>query len=582
MELDTVNAYSTIGMEQGLSGDPWDCLFGSDSISDAFQGRPDMFHMDIRRCDNTGRIGWHGPGLGFDFEDVLETEDPVGFNDKSRSSNSNLEELNLDSDSELALTLDPNLILPRNMCMPIRSPASNSEAAMLETASVEENVVENEGEETENESEVERTENDEENESEEEEEEEEEIEEHEHNETEYEETEEEETEEEEEEEEETEDDEQQDAAQRLLAPSNVETPTSISSSSSSTGVRTTVAASSSPTIQLTRVQMQHPKMGTVSGTMDIKMLTSSPGSHIRKQIYNNNVHDVSPGATTTVMIQAAKREKDLTGRDNPYPKPAYSYSCLIAMALKNSQTGLLPVSEIYNFMCRHFPYFKTAPTGWKNSVRHNLSLNKCFEKIEKPPGNGSQRKGCLWAIHPSKVAKMDEEVRKWSRKDPIAIKRAMVHPDHLELLERGEMKYEGDRHEEIYEDAESYAGSETGGSAADEIINDDENVTYDESKHIDIVDDDIVVGQLYEGLDLGDAAELLDTRLTDFPREEQSFVYEYVSCAKRQKTASLSSSPIQSKYVYQQVSATSPRKKSHLVALRPGTGAITGSLLEAD
>lgn len=181
---------------------------------------------------------------------------------------------------------------------------------------------------------------------------------------------------------------------------------------------------------------------------------------------------------------------------------------------------------------------------------------------------------------------MDEEVRKWSRKDPIAIKRAMVHPDHLELLERGEMKYEGDRHEEIYEDAEeSYAGSETGGSAADEIINDDENITYDETKHIDIVDDDIVVGQLYEGLDLGDAAELLDTRLTDFPREEQSFVYEYVSCAKRQKTTSVSSSPIQSKYVnYQQVGATSPRKKSHLVALRPGTAPITStrSLLEAD
>lgn len=124
-----------------------------------------------------------------------------------------------------------------------------------------------------------------------------------------------------------------------------------------------------------------------------------------------------------------------------FPKPAYSYSCLIAMALKNSRAGSLPVSEIYSFMCEHFPYFKTAPNGWKNSVRHNLSLNKCFEKIEKPITNGGQRKGCLWAMNPAKISKMDEEVLKWSRKDPMAIKKAMVHPEHLESLERGEMKH---------------------------------------------------------------------------------------------------------------------------------------------
>lgn len=33
-----------------------------------------------------------------------------------------------------------------------------------------------------------------------------------------------------------------------------------------------------------------------------------------------------------------------------YPKPAFSYACLISMALKNSRDGCLPVSEIYNFM----------------------------------------------------------------------------------------------------------------------------------------------------------------------------------------------------------------------------------------
>merc|ERR1712241_583734 len=128
------------------------------------------------------------------------------------------------------------------------------------------------------------------------------------------------------------------------------------------------------------------------------------------------------------------------GKENGYPKPAYSYSCLIALALKNSHTGSMSVSEIYKFMCEHFPYFKNAPSGWKNSVRHNLSLNKCFEKIEKPASNGSQRKGCLWAMNPNKIQKMNEEVQKWSRKDPQAIKKGMAIPDCLPALERGEMK----------------------------------------------------------------------------------------------------------------------------------------------
>ncbi|XP_009883537.1 PREDICTED: forkhead box protein N1 [Charadrius vociferus] len=116
-----------------------------------------------------------------------------------------------------------------------------------------------------------------------------------------------------------------------------------------------------------------------------------------------------------------------------FPKPIYSYSILIFMALKNSKTGSLPVSEIYNFMTEHFPYFKTAPDGWKNSVRHNLSLNKCFEKVENKSGNSS-RKGCLWALNPAKIDKMQEELQKWKRKDPVAVRKSMAKPEELDTL----------------------------------------------------------------------------------------------------------------------------------------------------
>lgn len=178
--------------------------------------------------------------------------------------------------------------------------------------------------------------------------------------------------------------------------------------------------------------VQNGKGTIIATTTNPNAITSSVNTTAFSSMHH---HALANG--TALKPQPIKMK--ITGPE--FPKPAYSYSCLIAMALKNSRAGSLPVSEIYSFMCEHFPYFKTAPNGWKNSVRHNLSLNKCFEKIEKPATNGGQRKGCLWAMNPSKIAKMDEEVQKWSRKDPMAIRKAMVIPENLPALERGEMKH---------------------------------------------------------------------------------------------------------------------------------------------
>jgi len=55
------------------------------------------------------------------------------------------------------------------------------------------------------------------------------------------------------------------------------------------------------------------------------------------------------------------------------------------------------LEDIYYAIESRFPYFKTAPSGWKNSVRHNLSLNPCFEKVARPLTD--RGKGHYWTVN---------------------------------------------------------------------------------------------------------------------------------------------------------------------------------------
>ncbi|EDL18916.1 forkhead box protein N3 isoform X3 [Mus musculus] len=148
-----------------------------------------------------------------------------------------------------------------------------------------------------------------------------------------------------------------------------------------------------PDIRLEEGAMEDEELTNLNWLHESKNLLKSFGESVLRSV--SPVQDLDDDTPPS----PAHSDMPYDARQNPNCKPPYSFSCLIFMAIEDSPTKRLPVKDIYNWILEHFPYFANAPTGWKNSVRHNLSLNKCFKKVDKERSQ-SIGKGSLWCIDP--------------------------------------------------------------------------------------------------------------------------------------------------------------------------------------
>ncbi|KAL6095910.1 foxo3 [Pungitius sinensis] len=111
----------------------------------------------------------------------------------------------------------------------------------------------------------------------------------------------------------------------------------------------------------------------------------------------------SPTATSGALnpggLAAQQAPRKVSSRRNAWGN--LSYADLITKAIESAPDKRLTLSQIYDWMVRSIPYFKdkgdsNSSAGWKNSIRHNLSLHSRFIRVQ----NEGTGKSSWWMINP--------------------------------------------------------------------------------------------------------------------------------------------------------------------------------------
>jgi hypothetical protein len=118
-----------------------------------------------------------------------------------------------------------------------------------------------------------------------------------------------------------------------------------------------------------------PKIHKVVGspTDSAPWMQSSPSNAVADQYYStsNSTGIITDSGPDAYMSDASKSQRsrnsttDMCVEKNTEGKPPYSYATLIKYAIERSSENKLTLSQIYQWVIDHYPYYGSAGSGWK-------------------------------------------------------------------------------------------------------------------------------------------------------------------------------------------------------------------------
>ncbi|XP_019621947.1 PREDICTED: forkhead box protein A2-like [Branchiostoma belcheri] len=156
---------------------------------------------------------------------------------------------------------------------------------------------------------------------------------------------------------------------------------------------TTMGMNSVPGSQLTTMSTMGAQHPGLTNSLGVGM--AHPGQSMSPMTMQGSVNGVNMNLTREDVLNRQKQYR----RSYTHAKPPYSYIALITMAVQSSPNKMVTLSEIYQFIMDLFPFYRQNQQRWQNSIRHSLSFNDCFVKVQRTPDRPG--KGSYWTLHPN-------------------------------------------------------------------------------------------------------------------------------------------------------------------------------------